>query len=1175
MTDPSGAVIPGAKITLTNASTGVPYSTVSNSTGLYVVPNLPPATYTLKVEAKGFKTYVQQGIPLVVNQAASVNTILQVGSPVQTVQVSGAPPLLETQNAHLGQSVSGNMVRELPLVGRDATRLIELAPGVAPAPGQSAGNDNGMKFDANGGRYAITDVTLDGMTESGPDFEERDIRYVPPIDAIQEFKVEENNFSVDTGFSGTTIVKMVMRSGTNQFHGEAFEFDRNNKFDANNFFSNRAGGKLPPLHWNNFGGTFGGPIQKNKTFFFFDYQGIRTSSLSQFAEGVPTQAERSGDFSALCGYKGGTFNSAGMCSAPAGQLWDPYSGTFVPGIGAARSAFIPFDNLATYQSPGNPTLAGTPFQPVATPGNLINPTSAKIMKYFPLPQGNPNSPSYNPYDNWAGSGSSPNNSNSIDLKVDRRFGASTQSSARLAYVWGNNYDALCFDNAWDPCGTGPETTTDWNGELTITHNFGPNKLLTVTYGFVRGGWINPGTSAFYPKYNAITDVGFPASIFNTGYTPMTPQIAMDEYARGTDSNIGAQQFQVSHVARQAHDILPSLDWIFGRHDFKIGGEIRISQQNTFDDGYPQGYFQFEQAGTANQSGGSFVGGDAMATFLTGTSVGGSSFTWATYERPAWTEKTWSLYAEDTWRATNKMTVNAGVRYDVQYPGTDRYNRYEYFDPTIPNPLKVPGMPNLMGGDVFASPSNRGMYPTTFYGAVQPRVGLAYRLNEKTVVRAGAGIFYDLSQYGAFAEDGTGSQDGFTASTPGILTYQNAGAVPGALINNPFPGGLVTAAGSSLGALTFVGLTPTGGVNWPGWQTVPSDYAWNLSVQRDLPGNILVEADYVGQKGTHWLFAGYTNLDHLGPSVEKLSTAQLTALDQQVANPFYGIIKTGPLSSPTISAAHLKEPFPEFNSTNIIEPPWANANYNALQLRAAKRFAHGLEFFANYTWSKSLNDTPCNGDNVCWMGLGTPRLRDPNDLALEYGLSSYNDPQIFNLAYTYALPFGQGRRWGSSWKTPVDTILGGWETTGIWTFDTGEPLPISWKSCGVNIPTYGCQHVDLVGRLQKAPGVNLQDYFANSSSAIATPAPFTLGTAGELLDIYSPGARNFDLAVYKNFSFNKLREGMHLQVRVESINAFNHPQFSYPNTTFGSPTFGLITSQENSPRQIQLGMKLIF
>ncbi|MGO8790963.1 MAG: carboxypeptidase regulatory-like domain-containing protein [Terriglobia bacterium] len=1182
VTDPSGAVIPGAKITLTNTSNGFVYIGIANGSGEYVVPNLAPANYTLRVEAKGFNTYVQQGIGLVVNQAATVNPVLQLGSSIQTVEVSAAAPLLETSTAHLGQTVTGNEIRELPLVGRDATQLIALAPGIAPAPGSSAGSDNGMNFDPNGGRYQITDVTLDGVTQTGPDFEERGIVYVPSIDAIQEFKVEENNFSADTGFTGSTIVKMVMRSGTNQFHGSAYEFLRNNKLDANNTFSNAGGVALPALHWNDFGGTFGGPIKKDKTFFFGDYEGTRESTLSAYNAGVPSAAERTGNFGEICGYNGGTFNSAGLCSAAAGQLWDPYSGVYDSSIGgAARSALIPYNNLTTYMSPGSPALAGTPYQLPAVAGNLINPMSQKIMSYFPMPTANPASPGYNPYNNWAGGGANPTANNAVDAKVDHRFNQSTQLTGRFAHSWGLSDTAPCWNNPWDPCSGFPGRSWSWNGQATLTHNFGSNKVFTVTYGFARGGFVDSGFSGKYPNYNLVSDVGFPASLYQLAQIQgvATPTIdlngAYNSLSAYNGSSIGSAN-SLFYDRRQSHDIVASLDWIRGHHDIKFGGEIRIAQQNTLDVNDPVGAFTFNTLGTSQNSA-SVNGGDVMATFLTGVSVGGSGGNWNIIQAPAWTAKTWSLYVEDSWRVTNKLTVNAGLRYDMQYPGTERHNRLEYFDPTLASPLQIAGLPNLVGGDVFATPSSRGMYPNRFYGAIQPRLGLAYRLNDKTVVRSGFGIFYEYYQYGAAVQDTAGSADGYMPSTPWITTYQNNGATPFGPINNPFPSGVTLPTGNTLGALTNVGLTPTGGVTYPGWATDPAEYSWNFSVQRQLPGNIVVEGSYVGQKGTHLLFGGYSNIDHLGPSVESLSTAQMTALDNYVSNPFYGTI-TNPnscLSGPQVQASQLALPFPQFCGTNNIEPPFANSIYHALQLRAEKRLSNGLELTANYTWSKVLTDTPCNGQNVCWRGGGTPGIQDPNDLFVERSVATYNDPNLLNLAYTYKLPFGQKMHWGSSWKGVTDVLLGGWETTGIWTFDTGQPIPLTWNSCGTPIPTYGCQHLDLVGKLQKNPGVNLNQYFANANSVLQTPAPFTLGTAPQLSQVYSPGARNANLAIYKNFPLGRFREGASLQFRAETINAFNHVQYAAPNTTFQNPEFGVISSQLNSPRQIQLGMKLYF
>ena len=391
----------------------------------------------------------------------------------------------------------------------------------------------------------------------------------PPWTLSRSSRSRTNNFSADTGYSGTTIVKMVLRSGTNQFHGSAYEFVRNNDLDANNFFSNESAQPVPPLHWNDFGGTVGGPIQKDKMFFFFDYEGTRESTLSVHTAGVPTAAEIQGDFGALCGYYGGTFNAAGMCSAAAGQLWDPYSGVYNSTIsGAVRSAFVPLNNVATYQSPGNPALAGTPFQLAATPGNMINPVASKVMSYFPSPNLNVGTAAYNPYDNFTSTGSNPTRGNAMDIKIDRRFGSSTQLTGRMAHVWGYSDSASCWNNAMDPCSEGPTTNTSWNGEAQLTHNFGANKVLSLTYGLVRGGWTDPGTTPGY-NFNAISTLGLP-SYFNYGVTNQAPTFNIGEYVAPSGSNsIGEEQFILSHVERQSHDFLPSLHWIKGHHESQV------------------------------------------------------------------------------------------------------------------------------------------------------------------------------------------------------------------------------------------------------------------------------------------------------------------------------------------------------------------------------------------------------------------------------------------------------------------------------------------------------------------------------------------------------------------------------------------------------------------------------
>jgi hypothetical protein len=1220
VTDPSGAVVPGARVTMTNVSNGFAYTAITNGSGIYVVLNLRPDTYTLTVSAKGFRTYSRRGITLVVNQAANVNVRLEVGSSVQTVQVNAAPPVLDTQNGQLGQTVTGSLIRELPLVGRDVQELISLAPGVTPAPGGACtvcGSGGSFNVVSYGMRNDLMDITLDGVTTAGPDFEIHDQEFSPNLEDVQEFKIEQNNFSADKGFSGSTVVTMVTRSGTNQFHGKVYEFDRNDMFDSNNFFSNESGTPIPPLHWNDFGGTFGGPIKRNKAFFFFDYDGSRTSTLSVHSFGVPTKAEIAGDFSSLCGMPNGpapgaTFNAQGMCSNPNGQLWDPYSGFLNSQGNVVRNAIIPFNNMATYQSPGA-DLAGTGLSLPAVAGNVINPTAQKLMEMYPAPNvGVPGSPSYNPYDNFLSSGANSSSGNQYDVKIDYMVNDTTHLWGRFSYDWGKSVSAMCWDNAADPCGSGPTTNPPYSGQivLNVSHNFGPNKLLNLTYGFTRGGWVDPGEiAADFPNFNAVTALGMPAYINDDKGIKGTPAISVNTSSPYLYSGqpIGQLGWIIADVGRENHDVLGSLDWLVGRHDIKFGGEFRALRDNSWGPGVPNSDEAFDQFGSTSQN--PTTGGDFMAGLLSGVSTDG----WGQYEidaAPAELNKNFSGFIEDNWRTTSKLTLNIGLRYDLQFPQTERHNMLNYFNPAVASPLSgkvpaiaqsswtftnnagntvpmtipIPNLNNLYGADEFVGVGGNSRWwdPSAYYDGWQPRVGLAYQINSKTVLRAAFAKFFSWYQYGSGSYGVAG--DGFTQLTYPTNTFQGNGYTPSAPLSNPYPSGPLFPTGSSLGALTNVGLTPTGPFDSPGWQVIPSSWNWNFGLQRDLPGNVLLEANYVGMKGTHLMYGGYVSPNYLGPAVGRGTPSQIAdrvaQLNTYVPNPFYGVngvSSASPcLSGPTVPASQLELPYPQYCGMNFVEPPWANSEYNGLEIRTEKRLSKGLEFVASYVWSKSIDNASAQGDNTTWLG-GFLHLRDPNNRNLERGLSEFDLPQSFQLSYVYQLPFGQGMHWGSHWNGVVNAFLGGWETTGIWTIMTGQPIYLSWASCGINIPTWGCQQPDLIGPLKRNNGPNwMQDYFSNDSQVLREPAPYTLGTGPPVLpNVFGPGTENADLAIYKNFALSNVREGMSLQLRLETENGLNRPQFGSPNTSFESGIFGLISSQLNYPRQLQLGAELNF
>ena len=638
VTDPSNAVVPKAAVTLTDVGKGFLFKTATDATGRYIFRDLPPSAYRLSVEAPGFQRFTQEGITLDVQQHAVLDVKLVLGSTAQTVEINAAAPVLATQDAVTGQEVDRTLMNDLPLIGRSAYDLAFLAPGVTqPALGTASipvltpiEGSSGSNFISNGGRNITGDFLLDGVTTTANDYQVKYPVYMPSIDAIQEFKVEQNNFSADIGYSGGTVVNVVMRSGTNQFHGTLYEFFRNSALDSNNWFNNSSGIGIPPLRYNDFGGVIGGPIRKDRTFFFFDYEGSRKRTLATFAGGVPSAAERTGNFAELCGgpngpAPGATFNAQGVCSDPNGQIWDPYTGVFTPSLGGpVRGTFIPFNNMTTYQSPGSPLLAGTPLQLPATPGNLINPVAKTMMSYFALPNVAVGTPAYNPYVNWGGSGAGLFNDNHFDVRLDHRLSDRTQVNGRYSYDWGFEQTPLCWDNALDPCSSGPVHPGSTSISLSATHNMSPNTLLSVAYGFTRGGWLQSGVAGLFPNFNPVTTLGMPSYILDSGVRESPFIYVGGGYASAGPNNLGQQGWSIANEVRQTHDLIASLDHITGHHEIKAGGEWRISQSNTWLPGYPSGEFSFDQFGTSQQP--FAVGGDGMASFLTGTSTDGSGAT---------------------------------------------------------------------------------------------------------------------------------------------------------------------------------------------------------------------------------------------------------------------------------------------------------------------------------------------------------------------------------------------------------------------------------------------------------------------------------------------------------------------------------------------------------------------
>jgi Carboxypeptidase regulatory-like domain/TonB dependent receptor len=1196
VTDTSGAVVPGAKVVLIDQVRGFTFNTTSDSSGRYLFTSVPPGTYSVSVEMPGFAKEVRTNITVTAGGNATANLTLRVASARQTVQVTGQAAALDTEDAVTGNVVNRRFLADLPLVDRYVLDFTQLGPGMNLTDDQDSVSDTGTDFNSNGSRAASADILLDGasITNFEPNGGITNVTYTPSEEAIEEMVVAQTNFSAEYGFTGSTVVNMITQSGTNRFHGSVYDYIRNQMTDANDWFNNVAGVPIPPVHRNNYGGTFGGPIKKNKAFFFFDWDGTRQSTMSTYQAGVPTVAERNGDFSGLCGAYGGTFNSVGLCSVAAGQIWDPYTGTYqTPAnepAGAYRSAYIPFNNIATYTSPGNPVLNGTPFQLPQAPGNLIDPVGQKMMSYFPMP----NYSGGGIYDNWTASGASLSANDQFDLKVDYQLNEQNLISVKYSEDWtsGTPYD--CFKNFTDPCGSGPDTTGSQLAAINYTKTISPTLLLTSTLGFTRG---TENILAYNKSLNSnpLGTLGFPSYLDSNGFQGV-PAMFIGNYYSAAFTSMGQDPYGNYVQGQDTGQWTETLTNMRGNHELKFGFEGQIHQQNYIQTNAPLGYFTIGSGGSSQCPTPviSVCGGDSLASFMMG------QFTdfYEIQDRPATENFQYAGYAQDNWKVIPKLTLNLGLRYEVALPLTERYNRMNSFDPNVVNPLNggsisyvnpLTGQNEttaLMGGEVFVN-SNDRTNRLTDWSEFQPRFGLAYLFHNKTVIRGGYGIYYDPTRSGANGLISYGSE-GYNQYTTPDATYENNGATPYMHFSNPFPYGLMQSAGSSLGLLNDVGYGAVGPIKNSFYARVPYEQSWSFGFERQLPSNMLLSAYYVGKKGTDLYYEGANALDTLGPSIEKLSSNEIGNLSNYVSNPFASLLTSSyyadsPLSAPTIPAYQLLLPYPEYTSVTSDEPPIANSIYNALQFTLSKSYSNGLQLAANYTWSKSIDDSSIYDTNVAWLASTTSELymaQDPNNLEADRSLSTFDVPQNLKINYTYDLPFGRGRALLNNMPRPLELILGGWRTAGIWGWQSGYPLAFIASGGGTPIPTYGYQRPNQVCTPQRTGGPDgnwANNYFANPN-CFQLPAPYTLGDMPRATgDVRSPSIFSSDLSLAKDFGLSSKHESLKLELRLDAENAFNHPVFGTPDVGVGDPTFGVIsyTNTNVPPRELQLSAKFSF
>ena len=1116
VTDPSGAVIPGVQVAIRNVETGFERPTQTNQEGYYTAPLLPPGTYRISVRIEGFRPAARSGLSLAVDQVARIDFALEVGGLAEAVEVSGAAPVVESESGALGTAVERKSIVDLPLNTRNPFQLALLTPGVLPAKNFGDAFNSSSRFQMNGGRGMTSDVQVDGISNATPGaFARTFIAIFPSPDSIQEFKVQSNSFSAEYGRTGGGIVNMILRSGTNTFHGSAHEFLRNSILDANDFFANRAGKPLASFKRNQFGGTFGGPIVRNKAFFFASYEGLRQRTQDTYTATMPTAQERTGDFSASQRTLGGA------CVAL--QIFDPATTRKNPsGTGSIRDQF-----------PGN-----------AIPRARLDAVGAKMASLYPLPNtaGDPCAAT----NNFFSAKTSKYKTDQVDGKFDWSPADRDRLSFGLSWYDNNNLVPDHFGTIASPNGLllSGDSIPAKAGRFDYTRVQKPNLILNARFGAVRWERVTPS----YPNDFHIASLGLPASLEQQMRQPLSyPVVGVAGYAlQGNDTAAFIFQAGNSYTWRGG------VTWIKGAHTLKFGGEFRVMQSYEYSGFRTHGRFDFSNAFTQgpDPNAAAVNRGNGVASMLVGLGSGSIQ-----QGPPVYTSNHYAAaFVEDQWKVSRKLSLELGLRYDVETGRHERFNQASYFDFDSLSPLaaKLPGLPNLRGGLRFAGRDADGQFDTD-WNNLGPRVGLAYSITPRMAIRTGYGIFY--SQFVGTAIGGAAGLNGYDLTN--TWTSSLDGITPLNYLSNPYPQGLAKASGNSLGLLSNVGQSLAGqrdGAIDRG-SRVGYMQQWNFNLQRELIRGVALEAAYTGSRSVKMPESAGWAWNQLDPQYLALGPA----LQQLVPNPFLGIISSGALSQPTISRAQLLRPYPQF----LDVPAWWSAtdaaSYHAFQLRVQKQFGGGSSGLIAYTTGKNIDDQG--------------GFQNAYNRRAERSLSLEDISQRFVGSLVYQLPFGKGRHWGGGMPAWAGFVAGGWQANSIVTFSAGTPLAITASNTAGIFNSLTRPNV--IGDPQLSGDRSKSDKLARwfNTAAFAQPAPFTFGNGSRTLpSVRSDGVKNLDLSLFKNFP---IREWIRLEFRSEAFNLLNRAQFNAPGQGVGGAAFGVVSGQLNTPRQIQFALKLYF
>jgi hypothetical protein len=1118
VTDPSGAAITGATVKLTNTGTGVARTTVTDAAGNFQFLLLQPGTYVIAASNLGFKNFQRAGIIVEADRSMAVPVVMAVGAVTETVEVLGGTPLLEPNSSEVGTTVDSQKVLELPLNSRNPMGLANLVPtakGVGYFGQQILTSWRIGAVNIGGGQPLTSGFLMDGVPNDKLG-DAAGANTFLTTDSTEEFKVITNSMSAEYGRTTGGVISVVSKSGTNGFHGGLFEYLQNTAFNANDFFANAAGTPLAPVHQNQFGGSFGGRIKRDKLFFFGNFEGFIQHLSASETINSPTALQRAGDFSH-------TFASNGQMIT----IYDP---------------------LSTVPNPAAPGQSiRTPFAGNVIPPNRISQFAKGFLDLYPMPNlpGNPVTGTSNLFL----LGNIPTDRETGGVKVDWAMSAGRHLSVRYTR------DVL---NESVPNGSFFQSVLDndkkviyvprHSGAVSFTDSLSPTLLFDARSGINRD-YDQSIPWSYVGKYEK---TGFPLTSLGL------PQFLVDQLQPGSvqfpgltvadfGGILGGYGSAIGNRAAYTWGNVASLTKVLPGHTIKTGYQFTLYRGFPLDRSpltfsFTRGFTQGPNPTVAGQT-----SGYGLASLELGTTASGSFTYQPSHEQQ---EIDHAIFAEDDWKVSRKLTLNLGVRWEYQGPFTDRYNEMTNFDPYSTSALQVSGL-SLKGGTIFPGVNGvpRGVVDVS-YTHFAPRLGFAYQALSKLVVRGGYGIFW-VPEKGILNPASTG----FGITTTMIASLDN-GLTPYNTIDNPFPSGLLRPTGSNQGLLTGIGTSVAGQLRnaFPGYAQ-----QWNFMLQFSPWNNWLIEGAYMGNRGVHLETLQGLNLDQLDPQYLSLGNT----LNAQVPNPFYGSIASGPLSTPTISRQQLLLPYPQYTGTVPLNGGWSylgDSIFHAFALKVEKRFSQGFSILSSYTISKLIDAAVGSGGAVRTGGTPETGIVSWYNLRNERSKSIYDIPQRAVITGLWQEPFFSASR---GWRRQV---LGSWNFNGIMTLQSGQAIALQSGS-----PT---QRPNVVpGVDDHAAKQSLTTWF--SKAAFSVPAPFTFGNAGRTIpNLMSDGMFDLDASLYKTFV---VRENYKVELKGEAFNLTNTPTFDVPGRDVNNQTFGVVTATALNPRprSIQLSIRLLF